>query len=175
MAINWDPGKLKANVEKHGVHFADAVPVLEDPLAVTITDRESDPTEERFVVLGLDALARNTGSGLHVAGRRYPFDFGAARELARAQGVRRPMKNHYDFSHGKRGAVLPTTGKERITIRIDSDIVDYFRGEMERAGGGNYQTAMNAVLREFVDGKKSTPQLEDIVRRVIREELRAAS
>ena len=58
MAINWDPGKLKANIEKHGVHFADAVPVLEDPLAVTITDRESDPTEERFVVLGLDALAR---------------------------------------------------------------------------------------------------------------------
>ena len=41
MAINWDPGKLKANIEKHGVHFADAVPVLEDPL-----------------VLGLDALAR---------------------------------------------------------------------------------------------------------------------
>ena len=85
------------------------------------------------------------------------------------------MKDHYDFSHGKRGAVLPTTGKERITIRIDSDIVNYFRGEMERAGGGNYQTAINAVLREFVDGKKSTPQLEEIVRRVIREELRKAS
>jgi uncharacterized DUF497 family protein len=58
VAINWDPGKLKANIEKHGVHFADAVPVLEDLLAVTITDRESDPAEERFVVLGLDALAR---------------------------------------------------------------------------------------------------------------------
>src|ERR1019366_5064398 len=125
--------------------------------------------------LGPGRPGPHTGSGLHVAWRRYPFDFGAARELARAQGVRRPMKNHYDFSHGKRGAVLPTTGKERITIRIDSDIVDYFRGEMERAGGGNYQTAMNSVLREFVDGKKSTPQLEDIVRRVIREELRAAS
>ena len=50
MAINWDPGKLKANIEKHGVHFADAVPVLEDPLTVTITDGGPDPAEERFVV-----------------------------------------------------------------------------------------------------------------------------
>ena len=58
MAIIWDPEKLKANIEKHGVHFADAIPVLEDPLAITITDQESDPTEERFVALGLDALAR---------------------------------------------------------------------------------------------------------------------
>ena len=85
------------------------------------------------------------------------------------------MKDHYDFSKGKRGAVIPTPGKERITIRIDSDIVDYFRAEVDRAGGGNYQTAMNAVLREFVEGKKTVPQIEDIVRRVIREELRKAS
>jgi hypothetical protein len=34
------------------------------------------------------------------------------------------MKDHYDFSKGKRGAVLPTPGKERITIRLDADILD---------------------------------------------------
>jgi len=81
----------------------------------------------------------------------------------------------YDFSKGKRGAVLPQQpGKERITIRLDSDILDYFRNEAEQAGGGNYQTTINAVLREYLEGKKS-PQIEEIVRRVIREELRRAS
>jgi uncharacterized protein (DUF4415 family) len=81
----------------------------------------------------------------------------------------------YDFSKGKRGAVLPQQpGKERITIRLDSDILDYFRNEAEAAGGGNYQTAINAVLREYLEGKKA-PQIEEVLRRVIREELRKAS
>jgi len=81
----------------------------------------------------------------------------------------------YDFSKGKRGAVLPEQpGKQRITIRLDTDILEYFRSEVERVGGGNYQTAINAVLREHMEGKK-TPPIEDIVRRVIREELRKAS
>jgi uncharacterized protein (DUF4415 family) len=45
------------------------------------------------------------------------------------------MKDHYDFSKGKRGAVLSTPGKERITIRLDADILDYFREAVDRAGG----------------------------------------
>jgi uncharacterized protein (DUF4415 family) len=85
------------------------------------------------------------------------------------------MKDHYDFSQGRRGAVLPTPGKERITIRLDADILEYFRERVERAGGGSYQSDINAVLREFVEGKTTAPQIEDIVRRVIREELRKAS
>ena len=85
------------------------------------------------------------------------------------------MKDHYDFGKGKRGAVLPTPGKERITIRLDADILEYFREAVDRAGGGNYQTAINAVLREYLEGKKAAPQIEEIVRRVIREELRKAS
>jgi uncharacterized protein (DUF4415 family) len=85
------------------------------------------------------------------------------------------MKDHYDFSKGKRGPLLPTPGKERITIRLDTDILDYFREAVDRAGGGNYQTAINGVLREYLEGKRTAPQIEDIVRRVIREELRKAS
>jgi uncharacterized protein (DUF4415 family) len=81
------------------------------------------------------------------------------------------MKEHYDFSKGKRGAVIPAApGKERITIRLDNDILEHFRD-----AGGNYQTAINTVLREYLDGKNSAPQIEEIVRRVIREELRKAS
>jgi uncharacterized protein (DUF4415 family) len=82
----------------------------------------------------------------------------------------------YDFSKGKRGAVVPVPpGKERITIRLDCDILDYFRDQVEQAGGGNYQTVINSVLRDYMEGKKSAPGLEDTLRRVIREELRKVS
>ena len=75
-----------------------------------------------------------------------------------------------DFSRGRRGAVLPVTqGKTRITIRIDTEILDWFRAEVNRAGGGNYQTLMNEALRRHVEGKLE--DLEDLLRRVLREEL----
>ena len=75
-----------------------------------------------------------------------------------------------DFSRGRRGAVLsPTKGKTRITIRIDTEILDWFRAEVNRAGGGNYQTLMNDALRRHVEGKLEN--LEDMLRRVLREEL----
>jgi uncharacterized protein (DUF4415 family) len=80
----------------------------------------------------------------------------------------------YDFSKGKRGAVLSAPpGKERITIRLDADILDYFRDMVERAGGGNYQTLINSALRTYIEGG-TKPTLEETLRRVIREELRAS-
>jgi uncharacterized protein (DUF4415 family) len=79
----------------------------------------------------------------------------------------------YDFSRGKRGPVLPVPpGKERITIRLDADILDYFRDAVERAGGGNYQTLINNALRAYIESAQK-PTLEETLRRVIREELRA--
>jgi uncharacterized protein (DUF4415 family) len=80
------------------------------------------------------------------------------------------MKKEYDFSKGKRGAVLPVPkGKTRITIRIDDDILDWFRGEVEAAGGGNYQTLINQALREYLNQQQQP--LEELLRRVVREEL----
>ena len=61
------------------------------------------------------------------------------------------MKPEYDFSKAKRGAVLTTpAGKERITIRLDKDVLDWFRQQVSSQGGGNYQTNINQVLREYV-------------------------
>jgi uncharacterized protein len=57
-AIVWDSEKSASNIIKHGVRFAEALPVLEDPLAITITDDESDPVEQRFVTPGAGALGR---------------------------------------------------------------------------------------------------------------------
>ena len=60
------------------------------------------------------------------------------------------MKGEYDFSQARRGAVDPTpSGKTRITIRIDDDILAWFRDQVDAAGGGNYQTLINNALREF--------------------------
>ena len=83
------------------------------------------------------------------------------------------MKN-YDFSKGKRRPVLPVPpGKEGITIRLDTDILAYFRGQVERAGGGNYQTLINNALRAYIEGGQK-PTIEETLRRGIREELRTA-
>jgi uncharacterized protein (DUF4415 family) len=83
------------------------------------------------------------------------------------------MKDEYDFTHGKRGPVLPVApGKTRITIRIDSDVLDWFRVAADRSGGGSYQTLINQALREHMQSQKEP--LEATLRRVVREELRAA-
>jgi len=80
------------------------------------------------------------------------------------------MKNEYDFSDAKRGPVVKAPpGKTRITIRIDDDVLAWFKDQVNRAGGGNYQTLMNQALREFVETKEEP--LEAILRRVIREEM----
>jgi len=81
------------------------------------------------------------------------------------------MKKHYDFSKGKRGAVVsPARGKSRITIRLDDEILNWFRREVNKAGGGNYQTLINHALCEYI--KKPPESLEEVVRRVVREEVR---
>ena len=81
------------------------------------------------------------------------------------------MKAEYDFSKGKRGAVLPSSGnKVRITIRLDRDIVDWFRAKVEEQGGGNYQSMLNDALRKHIE--RQDQPIEEILRRVVREELR---
>jgi hypothetical protein len=82
------------------------------------------------------------------------------------------MRDEYDFSKARRGAILPVaTGKTRITIRIDDDILDWFRQQVHQAGGGNYQTLVNQALRRVKEEAAAEP-LEVVVRRAIRDELR---
>ncbi len=76
----------------------------------------------------------------------------------------------YDFSQGKRGAIDPVSpGKTRITIRIDDDVLAWFREQVHQAGGGNYQTLINEALRTHIH--KQHEPLESTLRRVLREEL----
>ena len=73
------------------------------------------------------------------------------------------------FSQSKRGAVIPQTGKTRITIYIDDDVLETFRERSESAGKG-YQTMMNEALRQYLE-KAKQPLDEETVRRVVQEEL----
>ena len=82
------------------------------------------------------------------------------------------MRKEYDFSQAKRGAVVPVPpGKTRITIRLDDDLLQWFKKQVHAAGGGNYQTLINLALREHMERKREP--LEETLRRVIREELHA--
>jgi hypothetical protein len=80
------------------------------------------------------------------------------------------MKKFYDFSKGKRGALFPAPpGKTRITIRLDNEILDWFRDQVDAKGGGSYQGMINDVLKEHV--RRGGEALEKYLRRIIREEL----
>ena len=89
------------------------------------------------------------------------------------------MRKVYDFSKGKRGAAIPSSGKTRITIMLDDDIIEHFRQRAEAEGIG-YQTKINAVLRAATaappKGRKAAerPVTEAALRKILREELREA-
>ncbi len=81
------------------------------------------------------------------------------------------MEAEYDFSQGKRGAIdLTPSGKTRITIRLDDEVLAWFREQVHRAGGGNYQTLINEALCQYI--QTSREPLEETLRRVVREELK---
>jgi hypothetical protein len=82
----------------------------------------------------------------------------------------RPIRDEYDFSKARRGSVVPVPpGKTRITIRLDNDLLAWFRRSVHRARGGSYQMLINQALREHVERRPET--LEQTLRRVLREEL----
>jgi uncharacterized protein (DUF4415 family) len=82
------------------------------------------------------------------------------------------MKREYDLSKGKRGPVIPLPPeKVRLTIRLDREIVDHFRGKVRKAHRGNYQTLINDALRDYLQRPSIAQQVGAEVRSVLREEL----
>ena len=78
-----------------------------------------------------------------------------------------------EFSKGKRGPVVKAEpNKVRITIRLDTDIIEHFKKRVHSIGGGNYQTLINDALREYIGTHNK--ELEGTLRKIIREELKRA-
>ena len=82
------------------------------------------------------------------------------------------MKDEYDFSKGTRGAVVDSSGKTRITIFLDDDILTAFRERAAQDGKG-YQTLINETLRASLS-PESAPLTVELLRKILHEELRAA-
>jgi uncharacterized protein (DUF4415 family) len=85
------------------------------------------------------------------------------------------VRKEYDFSQAKRGAVIPSPGKTRITIMLDDDLIEYFRAKAETQGAG-YQTLINASLRATVwqqqnQAADDKPLTIAVLREILREEL----
>ncbi len=83
------------------------------------------------------------------------------------------MRKEYDFSQGKRGAVLPSPGKIRVTIMLDDDVIEAFRARAEAAGQG-YQTMINAALRAAID-PEAAPVTVGTLRAVLKERFALAA
>lgn len=88
------------------------------------------------------------------------------------------MRKQYDFSAGKKGAVIASPGKTRITIMLDDDVIEHFRAKAEAEGVG-YQTMINAALRAASQdagrrSRKEGPLTVAVLRKVLREELQAS-
>ena len=80
------------------------------------------------------------------------------------------VRKEYDFSKARRGPIrTQTSGKTRITIRLDDEVIEWFKAQVHAAGGGNYQSRINDALKEHI-GRQVEP-LEATLRRVLREEL----
>jgi uncharacterized protein (DUF4415 family) len=83
------------------------------------------------------------------------------------------MKKEYDFSKGKRGALVKVPPeRKRVTISIDSDILDWFSEQIDAVGGGSFQAMINEALREYIAARREP--LEETLRRVVREEIQSA-
>lgn len=83
------------------------------------------------------------------------------------------MKKVYDFSKAKRSAVVSSTGKTRITIYVDDAVIKRFKAQSEKTGKG-YQTLINEALKSQV-GLAEQPVTQELVRKIVREELAANS
>ena len=83
------------------------------------------------------------------------------------------MKKGYDFRSGRRGAVIPSKGKTRITIYLDDDVLEVFRDRADQSGTG-YQTLINEALRKHL-ATSQTPVDAATLRRILREELKKIS
>jgi len=116
---------------------------------------------------GLEHVRLPDGCGLDPSGPQRSDHLRSEHDTERKkEGI---MKKEYNFSKGKRGAVVPQVGKTRITIYLDDGILERFKAQSQRTGKG-YQTLINDALNSHL-GLTAKPLTEEMVRRIVREEL----
>lgn len=180
MRYSYDPEKKAANLKKHGLNFDDVRGVIESAKTVTFEDQRFDYGEARFLTLGLlrGAVAIITTTPRRKPTKRYAL-FPCERQINMSKKSTTKIADDAPITQadidsgrlvlrrrGASGAVLP--GKRRINIFLDSATLEYFKA---KAGGRGYQTLINEALKQAMQAEN----LETVVRKTIREEMRKAA
>jgi uncharacterized protein (DUF4415 family) len=142
-----------------------------DPMALVREDTETEG-EQRFVAVEMDALGRILTV---VYTYREPDTIRLFQRDPPSRRSGKPMKREYNMTGATRATEVEhlnrlRSGKTRITIMLDNDMLEAFRARAEEQGMG-YQTFINLALREYLSRR---PVDEETLRRVLREELHAA-
>ena len=140
--------------------------MLSDPLALTVED-DSAEGEQRLVTIGMNIFGNLMSSSILLGVTEHESSQ-CGNPIRKNGGT---MKKAYDFARGKRGAVIPTTGKTRITIYVDDAVIKRFKAQSEKTGKG-YQTLINEALKSYL-GLTEQPITQELVRKIVREELAA--
>ena len=177
VGFEWDEeSKTGINFRKHGVRMPEAIPVLDDPHAITIADDESDPGEQRFVTIGMGTKGRFSSWSTRSAGTTSESSPRVLQNPMSASSMRQTMKDRYDFSKGKRGRIVhqSLSPKARYASRSGWTRTSWTVSSRWRNSLAYYRVSdlINAALREYLEGK--SPRFEDTLRRIIREEIHAA-
>lgn len=173
MRYEWDDNKNRANLSKHGVSFEIASLVFDDPVHLSIQDRHEgdeerwktlglvngvvvlivahtyreDNTGKRCFVLSLHVKQQHTrGNAMSKVSKQQTEDLRRLAELPDESIDTSDISDITDWSGAKRGQFYRPV-KQQITLRIDADLVAWFKSE-----GGKYQTRINSALREYVEG-----------------------
>lgn len=157
--FDWDPQKARANVAKHGVSFEDAMGVFADPSALSILDRVSAPTEERWVTLGTARPGLLVVVHTHVDlgdDRACSDHIGASRDRARAAAVRgrralSDMKDEYDFMGGERGRFFRENARLAPPVHLAPDVQAFVEARAAERGE-SVSDVVNAALRREMAG-----------------------
>ena len=155
--FEWDKAKRKENLRKHGVDFAD-LPPLFDGVTVTVLDDRFDYGENRFLTLGvlhgivIVVAHTETEEVIRFISARKGTNWTTLRTM-RDEDIDRsdvPVITPAQFARAVvRKGLKPVKPKAQVTLRIDKDVLDWFRKQ-----GRGYQTRINALLRAYVDAHK---------------------
>lgn len=149
MAPEWDESKNNSNISKHGINFADAVAIF-DGLTIEKEDERFDYGEQREQAMANEKrTAKRSPSSTGPVRTDWDRVNALADEEIERAAAEDPNAAPILDEEWFRTAEIVVPDKVPISIRLDRDVVDFFKSK-----GGRYQTRMNAVLRAYMEHER---------------------
>lgn len=155
IVFEWDADKAISNLKKHQVSFEEAQSVFQDPNALLIADPDHSIEEDRFILLGISKETKIlVVCHCIVAMMKLYGLFQQEKQQSPNQNNMKGvyMRDEYDFSNAIKNPYV-AKNKQQITIRLDQQIIDYFKNMSEETGMP-YQNIINYYLLQCVKEEK---------------------